>query len=99
MRCWEHTFRILKVLLLAGPDKGKTGYMIGLENSVRADAGQPKAIIKLETSTALGGIREIKASKISYVKLKGVRVVCYIRVCNVFVSKPPSKWLLLLREL
>ena len=43
---------------MAGPDKGKTGYMIGLES------GSPsmKAIIKLETSAALG-IREIKVRR------------------------------------
>lgn len=41
---------------MAGPDKGKTGSMIGVE------PGSPnsKAIIKLETSASLGGIREIK---------------------------------------
>lgn len=49
-----------QVLLLAGPDKGKTGFMIGVESSLRADIGQSKAIIKLETNTALGGISEIK---------------------------------------
>lgn len=40
--------------MLAGPDKGKTGYVIGLDNNTGS-----KAIIKLETSAALG-IREIK---------------------------------------
>ncbi|CAM9361597.1 unnamed protein product [Laminaria digitata] len=46
------------VLLVSGPDKGRTGYMIGVENS--------KAIIKLETSAALG-MREIKVVPLDYV--------------------------------
>lgn len=45
---------LAQVLMLAGPDKGKTGYVIGLDNNTGS-----KAIIKLETSAALG-IREIK---------------------------------------
>lgn len=48
------TIVLVQVLMLAGPDKGKTGYVIGLENNTGS-----KAIIKLETSAALG-IREIK---------------------------------------
>eukprot|EP00752_Nemacystus_decipiens_P003091 g2862.t1 len=51
------------VLLLAGPDKGKTGYMIGMEGGSMAAT---KAIIKLETSSALG-MREIKVVPIDYV--------------------------------
>lgn len=47
--------------MLAGPDKGRTGYMIGMENAMRADLGEAKAIVKLETTTSLG-VREIKAS-------------------------------------
>ncbi|CAM9190489.1 unnamed protein product [Ascophyllum nodosum] len=49
------------VLMLAGPDKGKTGYMIGMENNPAA-----KAIIKLESSAALG-VREIKVVPMDYV--------------------------------
>ena len=49
----------VQVLLLAGPDKGKTGYMIGMEGGSMAAT---KAIIKLETSSALG-MREIKVRK------------------------------------
>eukprot|EP00903_Cladosiphon_okamuranus_P016585 g15299.t1 len=52
------------VLLLAGPDKGKTGYMIGMEGGGMAVA--TKAIIKLETSSALG-MREIKVVPLDYV--------------------------------
>ncbi|CAM9406744.1 unnamed protein product, partial [Pylaiella littoralis] len=44
------------VLLLAGPDKGKTGYLIGIEGG---SLTATKAIVKLETSSALG-MREIK---------------------------------------
>ncbi|CAM9151913.1 unnamed protein product [Scytosiphon promiscuus] len=51
------------VLLLAGPDKGKTGYMIGVEGG---SAVATKAIIKLETSSALG-MREIKVVPLEYV--------------------------------
>eukprot|EP00904_Undaria_pinnatifida_P013327 jgi/Undpi1/9124/HiC_scaffold_26.g11582.m1 len=46
------------VLLITGPDKGKTGYIIGVESG--------KAIIKLETSAAVG-VREIKVVPIDYV--------------------------------
>lgn len=48
----------VQVLLVAGPDKGKTGYMIGVEGA----NSSMKAIIKLETSASLG-IREIKVRR------------------------------------
>lgn len=51
--------RPFQVLLLAGPDKGKTGYVIGMEGGSMAST---KAIVKLETSSALG-MREIKVRK------------------------------------
>lgn len=54
-----HMFLPTQVLLLAGPDKGKTGYMIGMEGGSMAAT---KAIIKLETSSALG-MREIKVCR------------------------------------
>lgn len=44
------------MLFLAGPDKGKTGYVIGMEGGTLVAT---KAIVKLETSSALG-MREIK---------------------------------------
>ncbi|KAG5176487.1 hypothetical protein JKP88DRAFT_216266 [Tribonema minus] len=49
------------IMLVAGPDKGRTGRMIGEEvavSRVGAASGSKKAIIKLNTT--LGGIREIK---------------------------------------
>lgn len=57
-RCcfWHLSPSHAQVLLLAGPDKGKTGYMIGMEGGSMAAT---KAIVKLETSSALG-MREIK---------------------------------------
>ncbi|CAM9323754.1 unnamed protein product [Ectocarpus fasciculatus] len=51
------------VLLLAGPDKGKTGYVIGMEGG---SLSATKAIVKLETSSALG-MREIKVVPLDYV--------------------------------
>ncbi|CAN0369908.1 unnamed protein product [Ectocarpus sp. 6 AP-2014] len=51
------------VLLVAGPDKGKTGFMIGVEGG---SLSATKAIVKLETSSALG-MREIKVVPLDYV--------------------------------
>lgn len=62
--------------MLAGPDKGKTGYLIGMENAVRADlGGQAKAIVKLETSSTLG-VREIKVSGQSMARSQGTLLSC-----------------------
>jgi hypothetical protein len=52
------------IMLVAGPDKGRTGRMIGEEAVAQRGAGAAaaaaarRAIIKLDTK--LGGIREIK---------------------------------------
>ncbi|CAM9794229.1 unnamed protein product [Discosporangium mesarthrocarpum] len=56
------------ILLITGPDKGKTGRMIGVEAPDRSrPQGQGKAIVKLENGSSLGGIREIKVVPLDYV--------------------------------